>query len=164
MFGTATATNVKNNASTATLKLALTNYIKAVNALENKSKSSILGKINNKPNGSIKSYRNSIANAVANVVAASPRFLTKAAQATTGAPEAPTETQAAVTVNKAATVVNNAANKLANLNKYMNTLSGYTNNKNKMNQYRATGRNLNANIALNAGRNGGPKHANFSNL
>jgi hypothetical protein len=52
--------------------------------------------------------------------------------------------------------------KLVNLNKYMNTLSG--NNNNKVNKYITNKRNFNANRALNAGRNGGPKYANFFKL
>jgi hypothetical protein len=154
LFGTQAAKNIQNNASTATLKSALTNYIKEVNKLQTKNGAAIRNAMKgNTPNGT---YETRILNGIAKVVAASPRVLAKANQSTQ--PAAP------VTETQAATAVNNTANKLANLNKYMNTLSGYTNNKNRVNQYKATGRNLNANIALNAGRNGGPKYANFFKL
>jgi hypothetical protein len=143
--------NAKNNASTAILRSALTNYI---NATKNMNANKIRAALNNKRIGLTESYKNRIANAVANVVIKARKANVAVAAANLGAAS---ETEAAVHVN-------NAANKLANLNKYMNTISGYTNNKNKVNQYITTKRNLNANRALNAGRNGGPKYANFFKL
>jgi hypothetical protein len=110
--------------------------------------------LNNKRIGLTESYKNRIANAVANAVIKARKANVAVAAANLGAISEPV----------AAVHVNNAANKLANLNKYMNTISGYTNNKNKVNQYITTKRNLNANRALNAGRNGGPKYANFFKL
>ena len=152
-FSRAQAMNAKNNASTAILRSALTNYI---NATKNMNANKIRAALNNKPIGPFggMSYKNRIANAVANAVIKS-RFANDAVNAA----KAGIISEAA-----AATQVNNAANKLANLNKYMNTISGYTNNKNKVNQYITTKRNLKANSALNAGRNGGPKYANFFKL
>lgn len=148
-FSRSQAASAANNASTATLRNALIKYINATKNLKNKQ--SILSAINNKPAGSIRTYRNMIGNGVANAVVAAKGANLAVAAANAGA----------VSETVAAAHVNNAANKLANLNKYMNTISVYTNNKNKVNQYIATKRNLNANRALNAGRNGGPKYANF---
>jgi hypothetical protein len=150
-FSRAQAMNAKNNASTAILRSALTNYI---NATKNMNANKIRAALNNKRTGLTESYKNRIANAVANAVIKARKANVAVAAANLGAAS---ETVAAVHVN-------NAANKLANLNKYMNTISGYTNNKNKVNQYITTKRNLNANRALNASRNGGPKYANFFKL
>jgi hypothetical protein len=150
-FSRAQAANAKNNASTAILRSALTNYI---NATKNMNANKIRAALNNKRIGLTESYKNRIANGVANAVIKARKANVAVAAANLGA----------VSETVAAVHVNNAANKLANLNKYMNTLSGYTNNNNKVSQYKATGRNLNANRALNAGRNGGPKYANFFKL
>lgn len=150
-FSRAQAMKAKNNASTAILRSALTNYI---NATKNMNANKIRAALNNKRIGLTESYKNRIANAVANAVIKARKANVAVAAANLGAAS---ETVAAVHVN-------NAANKLANLNKYMNTISGYTNNNNKVNQYITTKRNLNANRALNAGRNGGPKYANFFKL
>jgi hypothetical protein len=90
--------NAKNNASTAILRSALTNYI---NATKNMNANKIRAALNNKRIGLTESYKNRIANAVANAV---------------------------------------------------------------IKARKATKRNLNANRALNAGRNGGPKYANFFKL
>ena len=151
-FSRAQAENGLKNANTATLRSALTNYINATKNLKNKK--SVLSAINNKPAGSVRTYRNMIGNGVANAVVAA-----RGANLAVNAANA-----GAIPETVAAAHVNNAANKLANLNRYMNTISGYTNNKNKVNQYITTNRNLNANRVLNAGRNGGPKYANFFKL
>jgi hypothetical protein len=147
-FSRAQAANARNNASTAILRSALSNYI---NATKNMNANKIRAALNNKKIGLTESYKNRIANAVANAVIKARKANVAVAAANAGA----------VSEIVAAAHVNNAANKLANLNKYMNTLSSYTNNKNKVNQYIASKRNLKANSALNAGRNGGPKYANF---
>jgi len=157
-FSRAQAMNMKNNANTAILKSALTNYI---NATKNMNANATRKALNNTRIGLTETYKNRIANAVANAVIAAKKAKVAMAAANAGAVS---ETAAAEAVQKAATAVNNTANKLANLNKYMNTISGYTNNKNKVNQYKATGRNLNANIALNLKRNGGPKYSKFFKL
>ena len=164
-FSRAQATNGLKNANTAILKSALTNYIKAVNSLKpNMRTKQAITNILNQANANANNkrvIRNRLANGVAAAVFAAKKANVAVAAANAGAVS---ETEAAAAVRQATTAVNNTANKLANLNKYMNTISGYTNNKNKVNQYKATGRNLNANIALNLKRNGGPKYSKFFKL
>lgn len=104
----AAASKAANQAKTATLKNALEKYIAATKNLKNKS--AILSAINNKPTGSIKTYKNMIANGVANAVVASRNGLIP-------------ETAAAV-------VVNNAAAKLNNLNKFPQIRNAFTPNNN----------------------------------
>ena len=155
LFGTATVQNLSQKASTNTLKSALTKYVQAVNKLEKVNGPSIRSLLNAKANNSNKTYKNTIANSIAGVVSQSRGAIASAAIAGPAS-------VAPVNERQAAAVVNNVTRQLNNLNKYMNTLSGYTNNKDKMNQYQATGRKLNSNMALNAGRkNGQPKYQNF---
>ena len=104
MFGRRAAATVANSAQTAALKNALTKYLAAT---KNMNRNGVIKAINNKPNGGNKSYKNLIANSIAQIVANSRKAIAKAANAVaTGAPETP-----------AAEAVNNAAKRLANLNR-----------------------------------------------
>ena len=104
-FSRAQAANALKNAKTATLKNALEKYIAATKNLKNKQ--SILSAINNKPAGSIRTYRNMIGNGVANAVVAA-----KGANLAVNAANAGVDSEAA-----AATQVNNAAKQINNLKK-----------------------------------------------
>ena len=139
----------KNNASTATLRSALTNYL---NATKNMNANKIRAALNNKKNGINGTYKNRIANAVANAVIAAKGANVAVATANVGAAKE----------SEAAGPVNNAANKLKNLNALMNSIKNEAPNR-KIVLYQNRRRNLNANRALNAGRNGGPKYSNFFN-
>lgn len=97
-------------------------------------------------------YKNRIANGVANAIIAS-----KGANVAVNAAKA-----GIVPETAAAGPVNNAANKLKNLNALMTSLEAETPNR-KIVLYQKYKRNFNANRALNAGRNGGPKYSNFFN-
>jgi len=148
-FSRAQAANGLKNAKTETLRSALTNFI---NATKNMNAGAIRKALNNKKNGTSASYKNRIANGVANAVAASKGANVAVAAANVGA----------VPETKAAGVVNNAANKLKNLNALMTSLEAETPNR-KIVLYKRYKRNFNANRALNAGRIGGPKYSNFFN-
>ena len=106
--------------------------------------------LNNKKNGINGTYKNRIANAVANAVIAAKGANVAVATANVGAAKE----------SEAAGPVNNAANKLKNLNALMNSIKSEEPNR-KIVLYQNRRRNLNANRALNAGRNGGPKYSNF---
>jgi inosine/xanthosine triphosphate pyrophosphatase family protein len=148
-FSRAQAANGLKNANTATLRSALTNYI---NATKNMNANAIRAALNTKRIGLTESYKNRIANGVANAVAAS-----------RGAKVAVAAANAGVTPETAtAVVVNNAVNKLKNLNALMNSLTNEAPNR-KIVLYQNRRRNLNANRVLNAGRNGGAKYATFFN-
>ena len=101
--------------------------------------------LNNKKNGINGTYKNRIANAVANAVIAAKGANVAVATANVGAAKE----------SEAAGPVNNAANKLKNLNALMNSIKSEEPNR-KIVLYQNRRRNLNANRALNAGRNGGP--------
>ena len=146
-FSRAQAMTAKNNASTAILRSALTNYINATN---NMNANKIRAALNNKKNGINGTYKNRIANAVANAVIAAKGANVAVATANVGAAKE----------SEAAGPVNNAANKLKNLNALMNSIKSEEPNR-KIVLYQNRRRNLNANRALNAGRNGGPKYSNF---
>jgi hypothetical protein len=148
-FSRAQAANGLKNANTAILRSALTNYI---NATKNMNANAIRAALNTKRIGLTESYKNRIANGVANAVAAS-----------RGAKVAVAAANAGVTPETAtAVVVNNAVNKLKNLNALMNSLTKEAPNR-KIVLYQNRRRNLNANRVLNAGRNGGAKYATFFN-
>ena len=146
-FSRAQAMIAKNNASTAILRSALTNYI---NATKTMNSNKIRAALNNKQIGFTASYKNRIANAVANAVIAAKGANVAVAAANVGA----------ANESEAAGPVNNAANKLKNLNALMNSIKSEEPNR-KIVLYQNRRRNLNANRALNAGRNGGPKYSNF---
>ena len=149
-FSRAQAANGLKNAKTATLRSALTNYI---NATKNMNAAAIRKALNIKMGPLAKNnYKNRIANGVANAIIASKGANVAVNAANAGATP---ETAAAV-------VVNNAVSKLANLNALMNSISAEKPNR-KIVLYQKYKRNFNANRALNAGRNGGPKYANFFN-
>jgi len=103
-FSRGQAENGLNKATTAALQSALTNYIKAVNALPIKTNISIRSLMNNKPEGSIRAYRNRIANGVANAVVKARKANVMMNAANAGAVS---ETAAAVVVQKATTAVKN---------------------------------------------------------
>lgn len=148
-FSRAQAENGLKNAKTATLRSALTNYI---NATKNMNAAAIRKALANSKNGVPGTYRNRLANGVANAIVASKGANVAVNAANAGATP---ETAAAV-------VVNNAVSKLANLNALMNSISAEKPNR-KIVLYQNRRRNLNANRVLNAGRNGGAKYANFFN-
>ena len=110
-FSRAQAANGLKNANTATLRSALTNYINATKNLKNKK--SVLSAINNKPAGSIRTYRNMIGNGVANAVVAA-----RGANLAVNAANAGVipETVAAAHVNNAAKQINNLNRAIANIN------------------------------------------------
>ena len=105
-FSRAQAMNAKNNASTAILRSALTNYI---NATKNMNANKIRAALNNKKIGLKESYKNRIANAVANAVIKARKANVAVAAANLGAAS---ETVAAVHVNNAAKQINNLKNKV----------------------------------------------------
>jgi len=105
-FSRAQAANAKNNASTAILRSALTNYI---NATKNMNANKIRAALNNKRIGLTESYKNSIANGVANAVIKARKANVAVAAANLGAAS---ETVAAAHVNNAAKQINNLKNKL----------------------------------------------------
>lgn len=102
-FSRAQAVNAANNASTATLKSALTNYI---NATKNMNANAIRKALNNTRVGMTVSYKNRIANGVANAVIKA-RGAVAAANA-----GLVSETSAAAHVNNAAKQINNLKNKV----------------------------------------------------
>lgn len=106
-FSRAQAANGLKNANTATLRSALTNYINATKNLKNKQ--SILSAINNKPAGSIRTYRNMIGNGVANAVVAARGANLAVNAAKVGAIS---ESAAAVQVNNAAKQINKLQQKV----------------------------------------------------
>ena len=104
LFGRRAAATVANSAQTVALKNALSKYLAAT---KNMNRNGIIKAINNKPNGGNKSYKNLIANSIAQIVANSRKAVAKAATAVAnGAPESP-----------AAAAVNAATAKINNLNK-----------------------------------------------
>jgi len=105
-FSRAQAANAKNNASTAILRSALTNYI---NATKNMNANAIRAALNNKRIGLTESYKNRIANAVANAVVKARKANVAVNAANAGAVS---ETVAAARVNNAAKQINNLKNKL----------------------------------------------------
>jgi hypothetical protein len=105
-FSRAQAMNAKNNASTAILRSALTNYI---NATKNMNANKIRAALNNKRIGLTESYKNRIANAVANVVIKARKANVAVAAANAGVVP---ETATAAAVQQATTAVNNL-NKIA---------------------------------------------------
>lgn len=147
-----TAKNIKQNTNSSTLKNALTNYVKAVNDLNNKSNARIYGVMMQKKNGTNATYKNRIINGVAKIVIASRGAIPKAAEAAAG--EAP--------VGPAVEAVNNATRKVKELNNFMATLQGTANEQNTA--YFKAKRNPVNNKATNAGRtNGAPRYQNTFN-
>jgi hypothetical protein len=151
-MGAAASKSAANQAKTATLKNALEKYIAATKNLKNKQ--NILLKINNKPTGSIRTYRNMIANGVANAVVASRNGLIP-------------ETTAAAAVKQATTAVNNLS-KLAKPTNVTTPTRGFMglgsvtkgNNENmNENKYRAA-KNLVRNIVKRKNLNTNNKKAN----
>jgi hypothetical protein len=144
-MGAAASKSAANQAKTATLKNALEKYIAATKNLKNKQ--NILLKINNKPTGSIRTYRNMIANGVANAVVASRNGLIP-------------ETTAAAAVKQATTAVN----KLKNLNVFMNKLKAGSTPESEVNYYRKSGRSVANNRKLNAMKRNNGTSNKYTNL
>jgi len=111
-FSRAQAMNAKNNASTAILRSALTNYI---NATKNMNAAAIRAALNNKPIGPFggMSYKNRIANAVANAVIKARKANVAVADANLGVKP---ETEAAAAVQQSTTAMNNLNRAIANIN------------------------------------------------
>jgi hypothetical protein len=132
------------NANTTALRSALNKYIKAVNELPNKTNVSIRSLMNNKPEGSIKAYRNLVANGVANAVAASKHAKVAVAAANVGA----------VNESAAAKQVNNAARQINNLKKVEGSiplsrgLGGALFGVKRGNNQNNSGKNVNRNYVL----------------
>jgi len=112
-FSRAQAMNAKNNANTAILKSALTNYIKAVNSLKpNMRTKQAITNILNQANANANNkrvIRNRLANGVAAAVFAAKKANVAVAAANAGAVS---ETAAATHVNNAAKQINNLKNKV----------------------------------------------------
>ena len=115
-FSRAQAMNAKNNANTAILKSALTNYI---NATKNMNANATRKALNNTRIGLTETYKNRIANSVANAVIAAKKAKVAMAAANAGA----------VSETAAATHVNNAALKIKALNELVESVSKNLNNK-----------------------------------
>jgi hypothetical protein len=109
-FSRAQAMNAKNNASTAILRSALTNYI---NATKNMNANKIRAALNNKKIGLTESYKNRIANAVANAVIKARKANVAVAAANLGVKP---ETEAAAAVQQSTTAMNNLNRAIANIN------------------------------------------------
>ena len=109
-FSRAQAMNAKNNASTAILRSALTNYI---NATKNMNAAAIRAALNNKKIGLTESYKNRIANAVANAVIKARKANVAVADANLGVKP---ETEAAAAVQQSTTAMNNLNRAIANIN------------------------------------------------
>ena len=105
-FSRTQAMIAKNNASTAILRSALTNYI---NATKTMNANKIRAALNNKQIGFTASYKNRIANAVANAVIAAKGANVAINAAKIGAVN---ESAAAKQVNNAARQINNLKNKV----------------------------------------------------
>lgn len=109
-FSRAQAVSAANNASTATLKTALTNYI---NATKNMNANKIRAALNNKKNGINGTYKNRIANGVANAVIKARKANVALNAANLGAKP---ETEAAAAVQQATNAMNNLNRAIANIN------------------------------------------------
>jgi hypothetical protein len=137
-FSRTQAMNAKNNANTAILKSALTNYI---NATKNMNANATRKALNNTRIGLTETYKNRIANAVANAVIAAKKANVAMAAMNNGAVS---ETAAAKAVTFASTNVNK-------LNMYMKNLGNLTTNA-AVNLYIKGGRNIQSNRNTNKSR------------
>jgi len=111
-FSRAQAANGLNKANTAALQSALTNYI---NATKNMNANAIRAALNNKPIGPFggMSYKNRIANGVANAVIKARKANVAVNAATAGTVSEPAAAEA---VRQAETAVNNLNKAIANIN------------------------------------------------
>lgn len=129
--------NAAKNANTATLRTALKSFITAT---KNMNTSAIRKALNNKANGN-KTYKNLIANGIANAVAASrgAKIATQAAAV------------GLIPESKAAIAVSYASNNVNKLNQYMNSLGNLSTNA-AINLYINSGRNIKSNRKINESR------------
>lgn len=109
-FSRAQAANGLNKANTAALQSALTNYI---NATKNMNANKIRAALNNKRIGLTESYKNRIANGVANAVIKARKANVAVNSAKLGAVSEPVAAEA---VRQAETAVNNLNKAIANIN------------------------------------------------
>jgi hypothetical protein len=128
----ASAVAVKNNASTATLRIALSNYIKAYDAIPatNRNRKTIQQLLNTAKNANGISYKNKISTAIAGVVNAS--------RAATNASKLAVSSRL-ISESEAAQAANNATQKLKNLNTLINHLKTIPNRSERIVEYKKAG-------------------------